>query len=68
MKSDLYMYDWVIFLYSRNWHTIVNQLYLIKKKTLKREDVVIKATLKLALDREENKTDVCGRGRGAKRK
>ena len=26
------MYDWVILLYSRNWHNIVNQLYFKKKK------------------------------------
>ena len=22
----IYMYDWVILLYSRNWHNVVNQL------------------------------------------
>ena len=25
------MYDWVTLLYNRNWHNIVNQLYLNKK-------------------------------------
>ena len=28
----LYIYDWITFLYSRNWHNIVNQLYFNKKK------------------------------------
>ena len=27
----MYVYDWVTILYSRNWHNIVNQLYLNKK-------------------------------------
>ena len=26
------MYNWVTLLYSRNWHSIVNQLYHNKKK------------------------------------
>ena len=29
------MYDWVTLLYSRNWHNVVNQLYI--NKTLKNE-------------------------------
>ena len=24
----IYIYDWVTLLYSRNWHNIINQLYL----------------------------------------
>ena len=32
-KEYMYMYDWVIFLYSRNWHNIVNQLHNIVKQT-----------------------------------
>ena len=27
----IYIYDWVTFLYSRNWYSIVNQLYSNKK-------------------------------------
>ena len=34
---DLYMYDWVTLLYSRNWHNIVNQLCLNKKIILKKK-------------------------------
>ena len=29
-----YMYDWVTFLYSRNWRNIVNELYFNKKDFL----------------------------------
>ena len=29
---NVYIYDWVTFLYSRNWQDIVNQVYLKKKK------------------------------------
>ena len=28
----IYTYEWVIWLYSRNWHNIVNQLFFNKKK------------------------------------
>ena len=31
------MYDCVTLLYSRNWHNIVNQQYLIKNTFLKKE-------------------------------
>ena len=27
-KEHIYIYDWVTLLYSRNWHSIVNQLYI----------------------------------------
>ena len=30
-KECIYMYDWVILLFSRNWHNIVGQLYFNKK-------------------------------------
>ena len=32
-KEYMYMYDWFIFLYTRNWHIIVNQLHNIVKQT-----------------------------------
>ena len=32
MRKRMYMYKWVILLYSRNWHNIVNQLYFNKRK------------------------------------
>ena len=31
IKKCIYMYDWVTWLYSRNWHNIVKQLYFNKK-------------------------------------
>ena len=31
----MYMNDWVTFLYSRNWHNIVNHLYFNLKKVEK---------------------------------
>ena len=34
-KRCMYIYDWVTWLYGRNRHTIVNQLYFNKKKCLK---------------------------------
>ena len=37
-KKCIYMYDRVTLLYSRNWHTIVNQLYFNRNyKTLKNQ-------------------------------
>ena len=36
MKNNVYLYifNWITFLYNRNWHNIINQLYLSKKKIL----------------------------------
>ena len=34
-KECLYVYNWVTLLYSRDWHSIVNQLYINLKKKLK---------------------------------
>jgi len=34
----IYIYGWVFLLYSRNWHNIVNQLYLNNLKNDKNED------------------------------
>ena len=33
------MYNWVTWLYSRDWHSIVNQLYINKKR--KKKDAII---------------------------
>ena len=35
-KRNVYMYDWVTLLYSRNWHNIINQLYFNKKYFFKK--------------------------------
>ena len=38
MYIYIYMYDWVTLLYSKNWHSTINQLYfnkrILKKKTI----------------------------------
>ena len=34
VKKNVYMHNWVIFLYSKNWQNTVKQLYLGKKKEL----------------------------------
>ena len=34
-KECIYMYDWIILLYTRNEHNIVNQLTSMKKKNKK---------------------------------
>ena len=31
-KKNVYVYDWVTMLYSRNWHNTINQLYSNKNK------------------------------------
>ena len=37
-KEQTYVYNWVTLLYSRDWHNIVNQLYVNKfKKSLAKE-------------------------------
>ena len=33
-KKNVYMFDWVTLLYSRNWHNTVNQLYFNKNKKI----------------------------------
>ena len=35
-KGYVYTYTWVTFLYSRDWHNIVNQVYFNLKKTKNR--------------------------------
>ena len=34
MRKRMYMYDWVTLLYSRNWHSILNQVCFNPKKYL----------------------------------
>ena len=43
----IYMYEWVTMLYSRNWHTTVNQLFLILKSDLNNiaEDPILGKTI-----------------------
>ena len=36
-KECMYVYNWVTLLYSRDWHSIVNQLYFNLKKLKKKE-------------------------------
>ena len=42
------VYDWITFLYSRNWHKIVNQLYFNKKI-----NKIIKNTIPLKKKKKE---------------
>ena len=35
MKKNIYMYNWITLLYSRNYHNIVSQLYFKKMNFLK---------------------------------
>ena len=35
--KNIYMYDWVTLLYSKNWHNTANQLYFNKKEKKKKE-------------------------------
>ena len=48
-KESIFMYDWVTWLYSRNWHNIRNQLYTLIKKIYKKASALPLTKLLLIL-------------------